>query len=162
MQAPVYFYNFTCPGANLTGPTQFLVARDDWATFSFKHCLLKNYAALLQCSYDFHGQRESVSWIIIRINSLRPGNNFYEKRKWRLFYSIHVGKNKPFNKSLVPRTYCNNSKSVIFRPVLCIDIEHFLWNCPQVNTTELHWWYWWLSGLVQDCNISSALAIKIL
>ena len=28
---------FTCPGSNLTGPVQFLVARGDWATISFKH-----------------------------------------------------------------------------------------------------------------------------
>ena len=29
---------FTCPRSNSTGPAQFLVARGDWATISFKHC----------------------------------------------------------------------------------------------------------------------------
>ena len=34
---------FTCPESNLSVPVQFLVARGDWATIGFKHCLLKSF-----------------------------------------------------------------------------------------------------------------------
>ena len=33
------WYNFTCPGANLTGPFQFLVDRSNWASISFQQWL---------------------------------------------------------------------------------------------------------------------------
>ena len=35
----------TCPGSNLTGLTQFLVARGNWATISLKHwiCIMRSY-----------------------------------------------------------------------------------------------------------------------
>ena len=52
-KSPLYsiYYNFTCPGANLTSPAHFfLVTRDNWVTISFKHWQLSFYI----CMYISH------------------------------------------------------------------------------------------------------------
>ena len=71
----------------------------------------------------------------------RQATSHYLSQCWPRSKSPHGITRPQWVNSLAPGICCCNLKLLIFQTFIRDTyFEHFLWNCPLVNATRLHWW----------------------